>query len=98
MRKITQRLIKSIFVLFLFLFSQCTKEKTPLNITLYNKPLKTIQSHIQGKWKLHYAKGGYASTLQRYDSSNVFYNFTSDNKIQISNNGRLIADTKNQVG
>jgi len=75
-------------------FAQCKKENTPLTITLYDKPLTTIQSYIQGKWKLHYSKGGICAICeQRYDDKNVFYNFTSDNRIQISSNGRLTTDT-----
>ena len=59
-------------ILILFFFAQCKKEYTPsvpLTITLYNKPLSTIQSYIKGLWKLHYGKGGIAANnIQYYDS------------------------------
>ncbi len=73
-------------------FEQCKKENTALNITLYDKPLPTIQSYIQGNWKLHYGKGGIcASCIQYYD--NIFWKFTYDNKIEQSLNGTTLADT-----
>lgn len=76
----------------IFCFAQCKKEHTASTITLYNQPLKTIQSYIQGKWKLQYGKGGICSIcVQYYDSS--FWKFNYNNKIQISNNGSLNTDT-----
>lgn len=71
---------------------QCKKERTPLNITLYNKALPVIQSYIQGKWKCVYGKGGIASnTIQYYDD--YYWIFTSDNKIVQSHGGDTVTDT-----
>ena len=68
------------------------KKYTPLTITLYNKPLGTIQNYIQGKWKCHYGKGGICGNCIQY-YSNRFWTITASNKIQISNNGNLTTDT-----
>ncbi|HRP54882.1 hypothetical protein [Agriterribacter sp.] len=79
-------------ILTIFCFAQCKKENNALNITLYDKPLGTIQSYIQGKWKLHYGKGGICgSCMQYYDSS--FWKFNHNNKIEVSYKGAIITDT-----
>ncbi len=86
----TSFLILSISILFCF--AQCKKERNDSTIILYNKPLTTIQSYIQGNWKLHYGKGGICgSCIQYYDSS--FWKFTNNNEIKISYKGTIITDT-----
>lgn len=57
--------------LSLFCFLQCKKEKVPLNISLYDKPLTTIQSYIQGKWRLHYIEGGICACTYQLDTANI---------------------------
>ena len=79
-------------ILIIFCFAQCKKEHNTLNITLYDKPLGTIQSYIQGKWQLHYGKGGICGNCIQY-YNNRFWTITTTNKIQISNNGNLTTDT-----
>ena len=56
---------------------QCRKE-VPLNIVLYNQPLKTIQHYIQGKWKLIYGKGGICGTCITY-CNNCYVEFAPNN-------------------
>jgi len=74
------------------LILSCHKDKfTPINITLYDKPLETIQHYIHGKWKLVYAKGGICSTCIDY-CNNCSVEFTMDNKF-ISNTYAITSDT-----
>ena len=80
----------SIWISFCFL--ACKKEQNTPTIILYNKPLKTIRSYIQGNWKLQYGKGGICgSCIQYYDST--FWKFTSNNRIAISYKGTTYTDT-----
>ena len=92
MKSLSQFFILSIFLSVLFCFTQCKKDKGPLNITLYDKPLSTIQNYIQGKWKCHYGKGGIAANNIQY-YNNLFWIITTTSKIQISNNGNITTDT-----
>lgn len=80
-------IVLNLFVLFIVLFAQCSKENTQhqpsVTLTLYDKPPTFIQSHIQGKWKFIYGKGGFnANALHYCDGCTV--EFTTDGKI-ISN-------------
>lgn len=81
--------------LLFFCFFQCKKQdtpqNTPLTIILHDKPLSVIQSYIQGKWRLHYGKGGICGTCVQY-YNNVFWKFTND-RIEETYNGRSLADT-----
>jgi hypothetical protein len=84
--------ISFIFLLLSLMEAGCKKDdKTPTNIILYDKPLKTIQHHIQGKWKLVYGKGGFCGTCKYY-CDNCFTEFTLDNKI-ISKSFIITTDT-----
>lgn len=85
--------------MFIFCFSHCkkennnsNKEKAYLNITLYDKPLDTIRSYIQGKWNLRYEKGGICAICTQ-QFSNFYWTFSANNKIEESYNGIIIADT-----
>jgi hypothetical protein len=72
-------------IILLFCNVQCKKDDItpiPSNIVLYDKPLKTIQKCIQGKWKLAYAQGGIDNSFKYYCDS-CFVEFTSNNKILI---------------
>ncbi|MCK9311635.1 MAG: hypothetical protein M0P26_05095 [Bacteroidales bacterium] len=73
-------LFRLVAVLFLIGWTGCEKEDTSQNIILYDKPLDVIQSHIQGKWKLAYGKGGYAANSIFYDD-NYYMEFTADNRV-----------------
>ena len=92
---------KSLYILFvivplmiLFCFTQCRKEHTPLTITLYDKPLGTIQSFIQGKWKLEYEKGGIcAICITYFNNVNYIWQFNSGNKIKQIYNENVFTDT-----
>lgn len=82
----------TLFIIALFCFAQCKKENTSLNITLYDKPLITIQSYIKGKWELRYTKGGICgSCTQQFN--NFFWTFSENNRIEKLFNGLVIADT-----
>jgi len=88
--KISIRTIALLIVCYFF--SECKKENTQLNIQLFDKPLTTIKSNIEGKWKLYYSKGGIcASCLQRYAS--YFWEFGSNDKIVEIYNQNITADT-----
>lgn len=92
MKKSLYTFVINVSILSIFCFAQCKKEHTALTITLYNQPLKTIQSYIQGNWKLQYGKGGIcAICVQHYDSS--FWKFNYNNKIEVSYKGAIITDT-----
>jgi len=71
---------------------QCKKD-APLNIVLYNQPLKTIQHYIQGKWRLVYGKGGISSNTMIY-CDKCFIEFTSTNRVLVPNeDGTFLTDT-----
>jgi hypothetical protein len=78
---------------FLFYFTQCKKDKSPLNITLYNKPLNTIQTYTKGKWRLQYEKGGFCGTCI-YPAKYNAYIILTPAKIVIGNDSLgVIVDT-----
>ena len=93
MIRLPQFFIVSILVSFLFCFTQCKKDKNPLNITLYDKPLGEIQSYTQGKWKLQYEKGGFCGSCY-YPSTQNSYMILAPNRIVIGNDSLgVIVDT-----
>ena len=70
------------------------KKYTPLTITLYNKPLGTTQSYIQGKWKLEYEMGGICASCKNYfNNVNYLWQFSSGNKIKQTYNDTVFTDT-----
>lgn len=76
-------IIISIMVIFIF-FAQCkTEEVMPSNIILYNKPLKTIQQCIYGKWKLEYSYGGLWA--HKYIGTHNSYMILNSNRIILGN-------------
>jgi hypothetical protein len=85
-------LFSTLSLIIVFCIIQCKKDKVaPVNIVLYNKPLKTIQQYIQGKWRLVYGKGGLCGTC-KYPCNNCYVEFTSSNKI-ISKAFAITTDT-----
>lgn len=75
-----------------FYFTKSDDQDKGLSITLYDKPLDFIQSHIQGNWKCHYGKGGIASNMvQSFDS--FYWTFAFNSRIQQSYKGTIITDT-----
>lgn len=85
--------LSTIILLLVLMGANCKKEDGSMtkNIMLYDKPLKTIQHYIQGKWKFIYGKGGFCGSCMHYCDS-CFIEFTPDNKI-ISNIFILTTDT-----
>ena len=85
------------FVIFLlsiiFCFAQCKKEHTALNITLYDKPLGTIQSYIQGKWKLQYAKGGICGSCVFPARNNQYTKLSTDRIVFGNDSVGVVLDT-----
>ncbi len=86
-------------MLILFCFAKCKKqntpltENTPITITLHNKPLDTIRSYIQGKWKLHYTKGGFCGTCVWTVKFNP-YMIVNNNRIILGNDSAgIVLDT-----
>ena len=69
----------------------CKKSTQDLNITLYDKPLSVIQSHINGKWALRYEHGGLA--LQTIQQSDFIWEFSTGSRVTEYYHGGIIADT-----
>lgn len=88
-----QSLIISSVLILLLCFTRCkTDEITPTNIVLYNKPLKTMQQYIQGKWKLQYAYGGFST--HKYTAVDDSYMILSPNHITMGNSSKgVVVDT-----
>ncbi|RYE27375.1 MAG: hypothetical protein EOP45_01400 [Sphingobacteriaceae bacterium] len=83
-----------ILIIFLGLFAQCKKDRSPTNIILYNKPLSVIQSNIQGTWKLQYVKGGFiANYIKSFHNDNVLWQFPSGKRVLENYNGQIYTDT-----
>ena len=94
MKKLTSLIYNVLFFTMLFSFAQCKKDNTSINITLYNKPLSTIQSNIQGNWKLQYQKGGICSTCINYfNDIEYLWEFGSSNKVKRTFNDSTFTDT-----
>lgn len=49
---------------------------TPHNIDLSTKPLPQMHTILDGKWQLHYLKGGFCGVCE-YQRSNEFYTFSN---------------------
>ncbi|TZF85708.1 hypothetical protein FW774_01125 (plasmid) [Pedobacter sp. BS3] len=74
-------------------FTGCKKkEHSPLNMTLYDKPLSVIQAAIHGKWKLQYGKGGINAKMVQY-YNNSYYDFSTQNTVRVTYNDVIYADT-----
>jgi hypothetical protein len=82
--------IPAILLTSLVFFTQCKKDSGPVNQTLYDKPLEQIQSVLAGKWKLHYAGGGW--TPMTLFTDNIVYTF-SPQRIVIEKNAAVQEDT-----
>lgn len=89
------------FLLFfsLYLLGSCSKDSTELSkadtklsIVLYNKPLDTITSYVNGKWQLRYYSGGWLSgyIVQR-DRYEELWTFSNGKIIQSLHN-RIVVD------
>jgi len=71
---------------------QCKKEKQPLNITLYDKPLSVIQSYVNGKWDFQYAYGGI--TPIKYPAKHKSYMVLQNDRIILGNDSLgVVVDT-----
>ncbi len=96
MKKLSSLLCASFLLIVLFCFAQCKKNKAPLikesTMQLYDKPLSTIQSYIQGKWLLRYQSGGICASCVSWRTDTVIYQFTKSNSIVITWDGKLFAD------
>lgn len=74
-------------------FNQCKKQDImQSNIVLYNKPLKTIQHYIQGKWKLQYSYGGF-STHKYIDTHNSYMILSPERIIMGNDSTGVVVDT-----
>ncbi len=88
------RLFFSIFGSIL-LVASCSNnsDRRKTNIQLYDKPLSIIKSHMEGKWQLHYIKGGFITNyVQQYDD--CYWKFELNNADKLKTiNGPISADT-----
>ncbi|MFI5123670.1 MAG: hypothetical protein ACHQDF_00010 [Chitinophagales bacterium] len=81
-----------VFVPILFFFTKCKKDHTALSITLYDKPLSTIQSYTKGKWVMIYLQGGFSGGRLEADPGN--YLILSPERIVFGNDATgVILDT-----
>ena len=64
MRNLKKIILPAVTLLLFFVIS-CSKDNDPQSTTgdLYNKPLPVIKASIQGRWQLHYGKGGFIANL-----------------------------------
>jgi hypothetical protein len=93
MKRQSQFLIVSIFIVIVSIFTHCSKDRSPLNVTLYDKPLNVIQGYTKGKWKLQYEKGGFCGSCY-YPSTYNSYMILTSNRIVIGNDSLgVIVDT-----
>lgn len=77
MRKLHLLFAPILFLTIMSCLPSCKKDKPQKlysNITLYDKPLPVIRAHIQGKWKLSYARGGIMSNNVQY-FDDIFWEF-----------------------
>lgn len=82
-----------VMLIFAFCFSQCKKDPAQLNITLNDKSLKTIKSHIQGRWRLQYTKGGICGSCVYPAKNNQYMDIAGDRIIVGSDSAGVIIDT-----
>lgn len=92
MKKLSFLFSASVFLVVIILFSQCKKEHTPLNITLFDKPLPVIQSYVDGKWKLQYSKGGICGTCVWPVKHNPYLTLSSDRFVFENDSAGVIVD------
>lgn len=92
MKKISFSFCTSILLIILFCFVQCKKEHSPVNITLYDKPLSQIQAYTNGNWKLQYAYGG-ISPAKYPAKHNSYMTLDSDRVIFGDDSSGVIVDT-----
>ena len=84
----------SLFLTITFFFTNCKKESAVTNIILYDKPLSTIQSHLQGTWELHYGKGGICATcITDYESNKIIWQLIPSTRIKQIVDNKTIIDT-----
>ncbi len=68
----------TVTVIVVTIVAGCNKiHSTPIphNIDLSTKPLPEVKAMLNGKWQLHYMKGGFCGTCQ-YQRHNEFYTFS----------------------
>ena len=70
-----------------------TANKPHLYITLYDKPLDTIQKYITGNWKLVYTSGGFTGGKMYYDSTYWQLSAKRIKQIYPANKGGVLIDT-----
>lgn len=85
-------------ILFFTTIYACSKSPdnidTSITITLHDKPLTTIQSYVQGDWKLRYISGGFCGTCRSpLDQYYRLWTFGPDNHIKQTNNNVISVDT-----
>ncbi|HQZ24691.1 MAG TPA: hypothetical protein PLD18_05275 [Flavobacterium sp.] len=97
MRNLKKIILLAVALLFIFVIS-CSKDDAPSSTTgdLFNKPLPVIKASIQGKWQLHYGKGGFIANLIHDWGNDDYWEFdfkNSENRIKTYREP-LEADTK----
>jgi len=84
--KIINFICKNLFFVALLLFATQCKDKDesqPLTMTLYDKPLSTIQSVVEGKWKWY---SDNMSPPLVYNPTPVFFYITKDSIVKMAGN------------
>ena len=87
---------KGIFLIFVIALAivllHCKKNTQGLTVTLYDKPLSVIQSHIIGKWSLRYMHGEFCQ-LQTIHLSDVNWVFGTGDRVTEIYQGSTTAAT-----
>ncbi len=98
MKKITL-FLTIITIVSIVACSSCKKNSDAItfssNITLYDKPLNTIQQYITGNWKLIYTDGGYTGVAQYFDS--IYWQLSANRIKQIYQSNIFIDTTINWI-
>jgi hypothetical protein len=81
MENFTKKLMFTVSLLALFVIG-CNKDDEIQSTTgdLYNKPLPVIKASIQGKWQLHYGKGGFIANLIHDWGNDDYWEFDFSNR------------------
>ena len=89
--KLINFICKNLFFVALLLFATQCKDKDesqPLTMTLYDKPLSTIQSVVEGKWKW-IEISGLCGIVGVNSLSNTIVNITKDRVVTTGDNDAL---------
>ena len=68
------KIFGSIIVLLFFFSCKKDKNKDWINVQLYDQPTQTVESYIEGRWRVHCMIGGFGG-LQSRDNREQFHEY-----------------------